>query len=149
MGVAFEPAAYSTLMLHCFKHAELAVNGILLGRETGGVVHVVKAVPLFHGITSLMPMLEAAMLQIDAYCASVELTIVGYYHANERRGDCELGHVARKIGERMQSRFNAAVIALVDNRSLKGASAAGDKLPLIVFSLAGNCLLYTSPSPRD
>lgn len=135
MGVTFEPAAYNTLMLHAYKHAELAVNGILLGREAGGTVQVAKAVPLFHGITSLLPMLEVAMLQIDEYCASVDLTIVGYYHANERYADRELGHVARKIGERLQSRFNQAVIALVDNR---GMNSAPDKLPLFVFSLAGN-----------
>lgn len=73
-GVEFEADAYSTLMLHCYKYPALAVNGVLLGRESSpGNVVVVKAVPLFHGVTSLLPMLEAAMLQVrrDARCSSL------------------------------------------------------------------------------
>lgn len=133
-AVEFAPGAYHTLMLHAYKHPELAVNGVLLGSEAGGAVRITRAVPLFHGITSLLPMLEAAMLQVDELCASIDLKVVGYYHANERRADCELGHVARKISERIQSRFNPAVIALIDNRGMHSA----DKIPLLVFSLAGS-----------
>jgi hypothetical protein len=72
MVVSFEAEAYTALMLHCYKHPSQAVNGVLLGRESSpGSLQIVKAVPLFHGILSLLPMLEAAMLQVSAQPTSV------------------------------------------------------------------------------
>jgi len=68
------------------------------------------------------------------------MTIVGYYHANERQSDGELGHVARKIGERLQSRFNPAVVVLVNN----AMKPTADKLALTVYSLVGSVWTPTS-----
>jgi hypothetical protein len=78
------------------------------------------------------------LAQIDEYCASVELSIVGYYHANERRADTEIGHIARKIGERLHARFSSAIIALVDNSGLGAAAAVSSKPALTAYALAGN-----------
>lgn len=75
----------------------------------------------------------------------MQLSIVGYYHANERRADTDIGHVARKIGERLQARFNSAVIALIDNDSLGMAAAAANKPALVAYVLAGN--MWTALAP--
>lgn len=78
------------------------------------------------------------LAQIDEYCTTTQLSIVGYYHANERRADNEIGHVARKIGERLQARFNSAIIAIVDNNALGAAAPVGTKPALTAHALTGN-----------
>jgi hypothetical protein len=84
-----------------------------------------------------------AAAQVDEYCASTGLTIVGYYHANERSADCELGHLARKVGERLQSRFNSAVIALVHNDAM---TLTTGKIALTAYTLSGNVWMAMSPT---
>jgi hypothetical protein len=53
------------------------------------------------------------VLQVDAFAKQNDLEIVGYYHANERLTDLELGPVARKIADRIQQRIPQACIFLV------------------------------------
>lgn len=42
-----------------------------------------------------------------------ELNVVGYYHANERYDDCELGPAARRNGDHIFRNFPQAAVLLV------------------------------------
>lgn len=54
--------------------------------------------------------------QVEAYAAEKKLSIVGYYHANERLDDKELGAVAKKIADKIQSYCPSACVLLVSAR---------------------------------
>lgn len=53
------------------------------------------------------------MDQIEEYYAAQGLNIVGYFHANERFDDYELGSVAKNIGDHIYRYFPQAAILLV------------------------------------
>lgn len=53
------------------------------------------------------------MDQIEEYYAAKGLNIVGYFHANERFDDYELGSVAKNIGDHIYRYFPQAAILLV------------------------------------
>jgi hypothetical protein len=46
-------------------------------------VEVEEVVPLFHSPLNLLPMLEAALLQLDHHFGASGSKIVGYYQAND------------------------------------------------------------------
>ena len=62
---------------------------------TPPIAAVEEAVPLLHSGLELAPMLEAALAQAEAHYAAKGMKVVGYYHANERHADNELGGAAR------------------------------------------------------
>ena len=51
--------------------------------------------------------------QIEEYYAAKGLGVVGYFHANERFDDLELGGVAKNIGDHISRYFPQAPILLV------------------------------------
>lgn len=51
--------------------------------------------------------------QIEEHFAKEGLTVVGYYHANERYDDLELGNVAKKIGDHVFRYFPHPILLLV------------------------------------
>ncbi|XP_052712801.1 ER membrane protein complex subunit 8-like [Crassostrea angulata] len=114
--------AYCKILLHAVKHPNCAVNGVLLAEDNKSkdrkVLKFVDCVPLFHLTLSLSPMLEAALLQIDAYCKSRGYIIAGYYQANENLRDKELNNVAKTIGRRIQENCANSYIFMVDNERL-------------------------------
>ncbi|KAJ6836874.1 putative ER membrane protein complex subunit 8/9-like protein [Iris pallida] len=96
--------AYIKLVLHALKHRSASVNGLLLGRlldsssAAAATVQISDAVPLSHSQISLLPSLELALIQVEEHFSAEGLTIVGYYHANERHDDADLGSAAKRIG---------------------------------------------------
>nr|XP_043619090.1 ER membrane protein complex subunit 8/9 homolog [Erigeron canadensis] len=112
--------AYIKLVLHSLKHKTSAVNGVLLGRlSAGDVVEIFDSVPLFHSPQiGLLPSLEISLLMIEEYYSSQGLSIVGYFHANERFDDNELGTVARNIADHIYRYFPQAAVLLLDNKKL-------------------------------
>ncbi|GBG87698.1 hypothetical protein CBR_g45852, partial [Chara braunii] len=117
--------AYVKLVLHAFKYQSLAVNGVLIGRlrnaGDGGEsadpkgnreVVVEDAVPLFHGQLALLPMLELALMQIESYASTENLSIVGYYHGNERYDDVDFGNVGSRIAAKIADYFPDACALL-------------------------------------
>lgn len=173
MATTLGSDAATIMLLHCSKYPHRAVNGVLLGTAEGeGQVSITCALPFFHGLLGLAPMLEVALAQVrvalvppalrgwstptsppsppqtppfgargaaqaDVYATSLGLAIVGYYHANEVKGDNELGHVARKVGEKIHARCPAACIVIVDG-SRAPTLASGQQLPVKVFGLSGS-----------
>ena len=133
--------AYLKMMLHAAKHPHCAVNGLLLGSGDGAVVKVLDAVPLFHQHT-LGPMLEAATLIVEQYCEESttsahygsKVNIVGYYHANEREGDCERKPLAKQIHAKVNENFPGAVLLMVNN----GQLASGTSMALEAYSKGAN-----------
>ncbi|KAF7815997.1 ER membrane protein complex subunit 8/9-like protein [Senna tora] len=112
--------AYIKLVLHSLKHKTSAVNGILIGRisPSNDVVEIADAVPLFHSHLGLLPQLEISLILIEEYFSAKGLNIVGYFHANERFDDHELGGVAKNIGDHICRYFPQAAILLLDNKKL-------------------------------
>ncbi|MFS8004674.1 putative ER membrane protein complex subunit [Helianthus anomalus] len=97
--------AYIKLVLHALNHKTSAVNGVLLGRISGEAVEITDSVPLFHSSQiGLLPPLEIAL---------ITFLIVGYFHANERFDDLELGTVARNIADHVYRYFPQAALLLV------------------------------------
>ncbi|KAK9806329.1 hypothetical protein WJX72_010436 [[Myrmecia] bisecta] len=92
---SLERAALLKILLHAAKYPTGSVNG------------------------SLAPMLETALVQVEAYAQLQGLQVLGYYHANERLNDAELGPVARRIADRIQQRTPPACAVLVDNEKLR------------------------------
>jgi len=84
--VEISSLAHVKLQLHLAKYPHCAVNGLLLGckqRVEDRVIAIVDVVPLFHQCLQLAPMLEIALMNVDAHCSSNQLYIAGYYEAPE------------------------------------------------------------------
>ncbi|CAF0928795.1 unnamed protein product [Rotaria sordida] len=116
--------SFVKMFLHLAKYPELAVNGVLLSARTDSTneevdsssyLHFVDCIPLFHGVLSLSPMLEIALSQIDAYCSTRNLTVAGYYHANEHYSDTNPNFTALRIMEKIKENNPNAVLFMIDN----------------------------------
>lgn len=124
--------AYIKLILHALKHKTSSVNGVLLGRISGNGdnVEIVESVPLFHSQIGLLPPLEISLIMIEEYYADKGLSIVGYFHANERSDDYEVGNVAKNIGDHIYKYFPQAALLLLDNKKLEALLKEGkDRSP--------------------
>ncbi|XP_004248356.1 ER membrane protein complex subunit 8/9 homolog [Solanum lycopersicum] len=136
--------AYIKLVLHASKHKTSAVNGVLLGRISGdsAVVEIVESVPLFHSQIGVLPPLEIALIMIEEYYFDKGLSIVGYFHANERFDDSELGSVAKNIADHIYKYFPQAAVLLLDNKKFETLSKEGkDRSPVMQ--------LYTKDTSRS
>ena len=86
-------AAYVKMCLHAIKHPACCVLGLLVGkkktekeRSTGEertLVEVVDAMPVMHRHTTLAPMMELALRQVDEEARRNGICIVGCYTAPE------------------------------------------------------------------
>ncbi|KAG8365165.1 hypothetical protein BUALT_Bualt18G0075900 [Buddleja alternifolia] len=125
--------AYIKLILHALKHRTAAVNGVLLGRSAadGGTVEIVDSVPLFHSQIGLLPPLEIALIMIEEYYGGKGLSVVGYFHANERYDDFELAGVAKNIGDHITRYFPQAALLLLDNKKLEDLLKGKDRSPVM------------------
>ncbi|KAG6405243.1 hypothetical protein SASPL_130379 [Salvia splendens] len=124
-------SAYIKLVLHALKHRTSAVNAVLLGRSAGAGVEIVDSVPLFHSQIGLLPPLEIALIMIEEYYGEKGLSIVGYFHANERYDDFELGGVAKNIGDHITRYFPQAAVLLLDNKKLESLQKGKDRSPVV------------------
>eukprot|EP01018_Ginkgo_biloba_P012289 Gb_00682 [translate_table: standard] len=133
--------AYVKIVLHAIKHKTSAVNGVLVGRLKGSLsteehidgLEIIDAIPLSHGHLGLLPTLEIAIIQVEEYFASQGdgLSVVGYYHANERYDDLELNPLAKKIGDHITRYCPQAALLLVDNKLLEALPKGGSKKPVV------------------
>ncbi|KAI3456790.1 hypothetical protein Pfo_013453 [Paulownia fortunei] len=125
--------AYIKLVLHALKHRTSGVNAVLLGRSagTGAAVEIVDSVPLFHSQIGLLPPLEIALIMIEEYYGEKGLSIVGYFHANERYDDFELASVAKNIGDHISRYFPQAALLLLDNKKLESLPKGKDRSPVM------------------
>lgn len=112
--------AYAKIVMHINKYPYLAVNGVLLGSKSNGdaAIRIVDYIPFFHGAT-LAPMLEAAMMLVEERATEQQLSIVGYFHANELADDTELSPLAISIGSKISKQFAGACVLLYDGTLAK------------------------------
>ncbi|KAK2378162.1 ER membrane protein complex subunit 8/9 protein-like [Trifolium repens] len=139
--------AYIKLVLHSLKHPTSAVNGVLIGRISNDTVEITGAVPLFHSQIPLLPQLEISLILIEEYFSAKGLNIVGYFHANERSDEFELGGVAKNIGDHISRYFPQAAILLLDNKkleALKKSKGGGAVVQLYVRDASKNWKLVPS-----
>ncbi|XP_073151121.1 ER membrane protein complex subunit 8/9 homolog [Henckelia pumila] len=125
--------AYIKLVLHALKHRTSAVNAVLLGRSAafGNSVEIIDSVPLFHSQIGLLPPLEIALTMIEEYYGEKGLSVVGYFHANERCNDFELAGVAKNIGDHITRYFPQAALLLLDNKKLEALPQGKDRSPVM------------------
>ncbi|KAL2483691.1 ER membrane protein complex subunit 8/9-like protein [Forsythia ovata] len=135
--------AYIKLVLHALKHGTSAVNAALIGRSSsaGESVEIVDSVPLFHSQIGLLPPLEIALMMIEEYYGEKGLSIVGYFHANERSDDFELSSVAKNIGDHITRYFPQAALLLLENKKLEALPEGMDRSPVMQ--------LYTKDASRS
>ncbi|XP_038973432.1 ER membrane protein complex subunit 8/9 homolog [Phoenix dactylifera] len=114
--------AYIKLVLHALKHRCYPVGGLLVGRLSdadASTVQIADAIPLTHSQIGLLPSLELALIQVEEHFGAEGLSVVGYYHANERYDDAELGNAAKKIGDHIFRYFPRAALLLLENKRLE------------------------------
>lgn len=135
--------AYIKLVLHSIKHKSSAVNGVLLGHASAsaGDVEIVDAIPLFHSQLGILPPLEIAFFMIEEYCKGNKWSIVGYFHANERFDDAELGSVPKNIADHIHQHFPQCALLLLDAKKLKALPKSKDRSPVMQ--------LYTKDASRS
>ncbi|KAK3930792.1 ER membrane protein complex subunit 8/9-like protein [Frankliniella fusca] len=118
--VSLSARAYCKMILHAAKYPHCAVNGLLLGRinkERDELV-VMDAVPLFHICLQVSPMAEIALTQVDQVAANSDLTIAGYYVANENISDVSVDRAANRIADKIAENFPPACFIVLDNQHL-------------------------------
>ncbi|GLT83757.1 hypothetical protein SLE2022_020290 [Rubroshorea leprosula] len=126
--------AYIKLVLHALNHKTAAVNGVLLGRPSPlnpSILEITDSVPLFHSNLALLPPLEIALIMIEEHYGAEGMGIVGYFHANERFDDAELGIVAKNIGDHICRYSPEAAILLLDNKKLEALPKVKDQSPVM------------------
>eukprot|EP00300_Choanocystis_sp_HF-7_P021993 c21103_g1_i1.p1 GENE.c21103_g1_i1~~c21103_g1_i1.p1 ORF type:complete len:190 (+),score=50.00 c21103_g1_i1:53-622(+) len=127
-GCSVSKLASTKILLHAGKYLYTSVNGIAVGKvSSSGDIQIEDVVPLFHQHLSLLPLLEVALIQIEAYCAANGQTLVGYYHGNEHVDDEKLPNIAKIIAEKIQlnTSHNAVILQIRnlgfnDGKVLKG-----------------------------
>jgi hypothetical protein len=111
--------AYAKAIFHACKYPFYDVNGVLIGYDDESVLNVVDTIPLFHGHLSLLPLLEASLMQIDSLLAiknkgsSKQLQIVGYYFANENLEDKTISALNSSIATKIAKNFPNATLWMV------------------------------------
>eukprot|EP01134_Creolimax_fragrantissima_P003366 CFRG3366T1 len=122
-----EKKAHTKIILHAAKNAHTSVNGALVGNVIGDEVCIVDAIPLFHTRLMLPAMMEVALAQVDAYCVSKQLKLVGYYHGDvdvPSTGTVPLvDPTAKLIADKVNSQYKHACVVKVDNARFKAPFA--------------------------
>lgn len=126
--------AYIKALLHAFKHPSEAVCGLLLGKLEGNELFVTDCIPLFHMNSTLLPMLDVAFLQAQAYCEGNDIQIVGYYAANEGLDDDKVSEHSCQVASRVKDGFKNAVHWQLINKKLTPKT---DSLAITVCTSAG------------
>ncbi|KAI8067751.1 hypothetical protein BC940DRAFT_300377 [Gongronella butleri] len=124
----FELNGYCLPLLHAAKFPSSQVCGLLLGKmdkEKGSIQSIDTAVPLFHHWTTLTPMLEVALQQVELHADKKGLQIVGWYQGNERLEDTTLHENAIKVADVIRARSGAALILVINNASLSSPGKDG------------------------
>jgi len=128
--------AFSKIILHAAKYPHCTLNGILLidkkKSEATNSLFFVDAVPLFHICPGLTPMLEVALAQIELSSKSTNLSIGGYYQANENMNDNLPDVFAQRIVEKIAENSSDVCLIMIDNQQL---SKDLESSPLIVSHL--------------
>ncbi|ORX46813.1 UPF0172-domain-containing protein [Hesseltinella vesiculosa] len=114
---------YSIGLLHAAKYPSSSVCGLLLGKIENNTVHSIEAaVPLFHHWTTLTPMLESALQQVELFAAKQGQQIVGLYQGNQRADDTVLPDHTVKLANAIRDRSKAAMVLMIDNQHLNELS---------------------------
>ena len=93
------------ILMHSAKYPTQAINGILLGNDSGIVL---DSIPLAHNNLSLTPLIEIGLSIIENYTKEKKLNIVGYYFANEREKDTTTSEIHLTIFKKIQKNFSNA-----------------------------------------
>jgi hypothetical protein len=140
--VTVEEAAFSAIVLHALKYPLSSVNGILVGTRSSKTsdasmdIVVSRVAPMIHTHTCLPGQMEFALALLAERLkelnegGSSALEIVGYYHCNERKGDVDLGAVARRVADGV-----GAVALVLDAEALEARlEGSAEAAPLVLLT---------------
>ncbi|XP_020255798.1 ER membrane protein complex subunit 8/9 homolog [Asparagus officinalis] len=119
---------------HHHQQQQQPCNGLLVGRLSAGddsTVQISDAVPLSHSLLGLLPSLELALHLVEEHFGAEGLSVVGYYHANERANDLELKSVAKNIGDHVFRCFPRAAVLLLDVEKMKELPKGKGRDPVV------------------
>jgi Uncharacterised protein family (UPF0172) len=116
--VTLSTEAYVTATLHAAAYPSCAVNGLLLGTQSGhdtaaSSTVVTSAVPLFHSNLGLAPLYDVAFALVEAHAQATGVAVVGYYHANAAASETDLTPVARRVADAVAAAHPGSVVLLV------------------------------------
>ncbi|KAF9196818.1 hypothetical protein BGZ50_007063 [Haplosporangium sp. Z 11] len=118
----FAHKSYLKPLLHAAKYPTTSVHGVFLADNSSD--NVVDAVPFFHFWSSLTPMLEIAMTQVELHCKANGLRIIGYYEANEKLEDEALSLIGQKIASQIHQVNPEAFAVVIKNRNISSEEVA-------------------------
>eukprot|EP01080_Neovahlkampfia_damariscottae_P002019 gene2019-1526_t len=104
------------ILMHSVKYPTQAINGILIGDDSGNVL---DSIPLAHNNLALTPVLEIGLSIIENYAKEKKQNIVGYYFANEREKDETVSEIHLTIFKKIQKNFSNANLWRVRNQKKK------------------------------
>ncbi|XP_049849637.1 ER membrane protein complex subunit 8/9 homolog [Schistocerca gregaria] len=141
--------AYLKMVFHAYKYLNAPLTGICLGYKESkdDRIYIVDAVPLFHHQV-LAPMLELAFMQVSRLAAQRQLSLVGFYVAEEIHCDA----LSTGEPEKKESSKNALPLWMCDvSAKMKQAfpqsfvfKADGKMMSHSLLSLPGH--MFTSVS---
>ncbi|ETV73680.1 hypothetical protein H257_11779 [Aphanomyces astaci] len=107
--------------LHAAQYPQFSVTGLLVGRDSGNTIEVLKAFPVCHQ-SPTAPLFEFASTSIEVEAAKLKLKIVGLYVANSRVDDSSLGPVHARIASTVEANATRSCVLVLDNQALASAN---------------------------
>jgi Uncharacterised protein family (UPF0172) len=120
-SVLVTPAAAVAMAAHGIRHAQAAVQGLLMGHYDAATQRttVTSAVPVSHGPPPTTPMVELALgLVQQSEKATTAVQVVGWYTAPMLLDDTQPGPVALRMAAQLSSSSVESILLVVHNLSL-------------------------------
>lgn len=141
--VTVEEQALLKLILHSLKFPLSSCSGVLIGEISGDSVRIDDVVPVNHTFTSLPGQMELALALIQNRLQEKatdnqplsKCCIVGYYQCNERRDDVTLGHIEKKIANKVSTlAAGGGIVLMLDGCALEACvSRKEDRVPVLLL----------------
>ncbi len=96
------------MLLHGAKYPTLAIGGILIGSKNDR--KVTDAIPLVHSLLLPTPPIQAALEQIEIYCKSKGLVILGLYVGNEANVDTSIHPAIELFANQVESNLGGGAL---------------------------------------
>ncbi|KAJ2557755.1 hypothetical protein EV175_001157 [Coemansia sp. RSA 1933] len=123
--------AYSKAVLHCAKYPWATVHGLFLAEKKADRIRVVDAVPLAHNWTSVAPMFDVALQQVQQYAKGKGLCVIGYYVAYEDARATQLSGSGSLLAKALVDADDSAVAFVVDAKKLGPGSGKAALVPYV------------------
>ncbi|XP_067935955.1 ER membrane protein complex subunit 8-like [Watersipora subatra] len=140
--------SYVKMLLHAAKYPHCSVNGLFVRKKSKKEdessrtpMQAKNCIPLFHGNLTLLPMLELALTEVEAYCEEEGLTVCGYYHIHSDINNTLPDIFTHKLMEKLDENYGNVCLVIVDNRKINNEE---DEVPYSTYNYVDGRLVPTS-----